>query len=198
MTEDAPAPRRGRRSASSHAAVLTATRDLLAERGYARLTIDGIAARSAVSKATVYRWWSDKAAVVVEAVLESVQPEVAFPDTGSVRTDLARQAALLAQVLTGPGTGGALIGLLARAQDDPGLAAALRSGWQEPRRDAGRDVVRRAVLRGELAADVDVESLLDAVYGAVYLRVLFGHAAVDAAGLADVVDLALAGAGAER
>lgn len=183
-----------RRSSRAHAAVLDATAQLLVQRGYHRLTVDAISARAGVSKATVYRWWPHKAAVAVEAVLQNLQPEIAYPDTGSLQEDLTQQAAGLASVLRRPGLGATLISLLALAAEDADLAAALRSGWQEPRRQAGREVVLRGAQRGEVPTSVDVEVLLDAVYGSVYLRALFGHAAVERAALAKVVTQAIAGA----
>lgn len=80
-----PGPGR-RRSAESHAAILAATREILDEVGYFRLTVEGVAARAGVGKATVYRWWPSKSALVLEAVAEQQPPPVAL--TGDVRADL--------------------------------------------------------------------------------------------------------------
>jgi AcrR family transcriptional regulator len=193
MPPDA-APARVRRSARAHESVLGAAIELLRATPYDRLTVDAVAKASGVSKATIYRWWPHKAAIVVEALLWDVGDAIAFPDTGSLREDLTRQAAALADALRDPGSGGSLLALLARAQHDADLAVALRAQWQEPRRDAGRAAVQRGVRRGEVPAHVDVEALLDAVYGAVYLRVLFGHAETGPAALAAVVDQAVRGA----
>ena len=184
-----------RRSARAHTAVLDAASELVLERGYGRLTVDAICARSGVSKATVYRWWPNRAAIVVEALLESVQPDVAYPDTGSLREDLVGQATALARALTAPGLGGTLVALLGEAHDDRDLATALRTGWQEPRRAAGREVVQRAVRRGELPADVDADLVLDGVYGPLYLRLLFGHAGLGRDEVQRIVDQVLDGCG---
>lgn len=165
----------GRRSERAHRAVLEVAAALFEDVGYARLTIDAVAARAGVSKATVYRWWPNKAAVLMEAFLVAIERDVAFPDSGSVRTDLAEQAAALAQVLGERRLGMMVVALLGEAQHDDDLAQAFRDGWQEPRRAAGREVLRRAVERGELRADVDPELVLDGVYGPVYLRLLYRH-----------------------
>lgn len=164
-----------RRSERAHRAVLTAAAELFEDVGYNRLTIDAIASQAGVSKATVYRWWPNKAAVVMEAFLTAVELDIAFPNTGSVRLDLVEQVAALAQVLGQRRLGSMIVALLGEAQHDPELARAFREGWQEPRRVRGRDVLRRAIERGELRADLDPELVLDGIYGVLYLRLLYRH-----------------------
>ncbi len=155
--------------------MLESAAELFEDVGYARLTIDAIATRAGVSKATVYRWWPNKAAVVMEAFLTAVEPDIAFPDAGSVRTDLVEQTASLAEVLAERRLGTMIVALLGEAQHDPELARAFRKGWQEPRRARGREVLRRGIERGELRADLDLELVLDGVYGPLYLRLLYRH-----------------------
>lgn len=184
-------PAAARRSSRAHEAVLGAAIELFEAVGYARLTIDAIASRAGVSKATIYRWWPNKAAVVMEALLTTVEPDIAFPDSGSVRQDLVEQAGALARLLTERPLGQMVLALLGQAQDDADLASALREGWQQPRRDAGREVLQRAVDRGELRAECDLELVLDGVYGPIYLRLLFGHAPLDGHDLERLVDQAL-------
>lgn len=171
--------------------MLAAAVELFEAVGYQRLTIDAIAARAGVGKATIYRWWPNKAAVVMEAFLTTVEPDIAFRDSGSVRDDLVEQAAALARLLTERRLGQLVLALLGQAQTDADLADALRQGWQQPRRDAGRTVVQRAVGRGELPADCDSELLLDAIYGPIYLRLLFGHASLSRPNIERLVDRAL-------
>src|ERR671937_591346 len=79
----------GGRGAARETAILQATLELLAESGYDQLTIDAVAARARCSKATIYRRWPDKAALVVTAVRRHAgQPAAAAPETGSLRSDL--------------------------------------------------------------------------------------------------------------
>jgi AcrR family transcriptional regulator len=186
-------PSAARRSQRAHDAVLDTAIALFEQRGYARLTIDGIAARAGVSKATIYRWWPSKAAVLLEAFLTRVEADVAFPETGSVREDLVEQIAALAHLLAETRLGAMAISLLGEAQHDAELARAFRDGWLEPRRVVGRDVLRRAIDRGELRADLDLDAALDALYGPLYLRVLFGHGSLERAALGALVDQALRG-----
>ncbi len=184
-------PAQARRSGRAHRAVLAAAIELFEAVGYPRLTIDAIAARAGVSKATIYRWWPNKAAVVMEAFLATVEPDIAFPDSGSTRDDLVEQAAALARLLTERHLGQLVLALLGEAQTDADLATALREGWQRPRRDAGREVLQRAVDRGELRPDCDSDLVLDGIYGPIYLRLLFGHAPLDRSEIRKVVDQAL-------
>jgi len=186
-------PSMDRRSERAHRAVLEAAAALFEDVGYARLTIDAVAARARVSKATVYRWWPNKAAVLMEAFLVAIERDVAFPDSGSVRTDLVEQAASLAQVLGERRLGMMVVALLGEAQNDDDLAQAFRGGWQEPRRAAGREVLHRAVERGQLRADLDLELVLDGVYGPVYLRLLYRHLPLDRSEIEKLVDQILDG-----
>lgn len=161
--------------------------------GFSRMTVESIATRAGASKATVYRRWPGKAAVLMEALLHEVEGELAFPDSGSLREDLIGQVSALARLLGGSETGQLLVSLLGEAQHDDELAEAFRTGWMEPRRQAGREVLARAVARGELDADLDRELVLDLVYGPVYLRLLFGHAPLDGSAVSAIVTQALQG-----
>lgn len=167
--------------------------ELFRKRGYAALTVDSIAAEAGVSKATIYRWWSNKAAILIEAFLASVEPHIAFSDSGSLREDLVAQVSSLARVLGDPHLGALIVALLGEAQHDVDLATALRDEWQSPRRTAGLAVVNRARARGEIRADADPELVLDGVYGPLYLRLLFGHAPLDEQSLRSLVNQVLDG-----
>jgi len=173
--------------------VLDAALKIFRETGYAGLTIDSIATEAGVSKATIYRWWANKAAILIEAFLASVEPHIGFSDSGSLREDLVAQAASLAQVLGDPHLGALVVALLGEAQHDVELAAAFRDNWQSPRRAAGLEVVNRARARGEIHADADAELVLDSVYGPLYLRLLFGHAPLDEQSLRHLVDQVING-----
>lgn len=166
---------------------------LFEQSGYSRMTIDAIADRAGASKATIYRWWPGKGAILLEAFLSAVETDLAFPDTGSLREDLVTQVSALAHVLGQTSLGQMAIALLGEAQHDAQLAAAFRSGWLEPRRTVGREVLIRAVERGELRADLDLEVVLDGLYGPVYLRLLFGHGPLDRSTVEALVDQVLRG-----
>jgi AcrR family transcriptional regulator len=160
------------RSERATAAILGAARELLEERGLKRLSVDAIAARAGVSKATIYRWWPSKAAVVMDAFLAGTGPRMPFPDTGSAREDLRRQLRSVIRLFNEPRTRDPFVALIAESQHDPELASALRERFIAGRRAAAREVFVRGQARGELREDLDVEIAIDALYGALYYRLL--------------------------
>src|SRR3954452_17423589 len=138
-------PDETRRSEKARTAILRATRELLDRRGFQRLTIEGIAARAGVGKATIYRWWPSKAAVVMDAVLEAARGRIPFPDTGSAREDLRGQIASVIELYTHTKTGRGIRALIAESQHDPSLADALRDRFIASRRAEAATVFDRGV-----------------------------------------------------
>jgi AcrR family transcriptional regulator len=174
-------PDERRRNEKARSAILRAASDLLDRRGFRRLTIEGIAERAGVGKATIYRWWPSKAAVVMEAVLEAASPQIPFPDTGSAREDVRRQLASVIELYTHTNTGRGIRALIAESQHDPSLAESLRDRFIASRRAEAAAVFERAIERGELRPDLDVGVAIDALYGAVYYRLLVSHAPLESA-----------------
>lgn len=168
----APARTRGRpRDELARQRILKAALELMEQTTFAQVTVEAIAEGAAAGKATVYRWWPNKAAVVIEAFREAVTPELPFPDTASLRDDLQAQARNFARVLSGSG-GKMLRSFVMAARSDPDVAAAFRSIWSDPRRKEAKKMLRRKQARGQLRKDVDPDLLLDALYGPLYYRFL--------------------------
>jgi len=163
------------RSEQVRTAILTATIDELTDRGYAALTIEGIAARAGAGKQTIYRWWPSKADVVLDALLEMAAELVAVPDTGSLRGDLM---AFLASTFRQRGQRPVLVGLMAQAVFDPVFGREFRDRFLFSRRDVLREILRRGVARGEISADEDLELVLDIVFGVLWYRLLLDHVPV--------------------
>jgi AcrR family transcriptional regulator len=160
------------RSERARAATLEAAGELLDERGLAALSVDAIATHAGVSKATIYRWWPSKAAVVMDAFLERTSPQMPFPDTGSTREDLRRQMRSVIRLFNDAATSRPFVALIAESQHDAVLAAALRERFIAARRAAATEAFARGIERGDLKADLDVEIAIDALYGALYYRLL--------------------------
>jgi AcrR family transcriptional regulator len=178
-TAESRAGRRGPgrpRSTTAKAAILQAARELLDERGLKALTVEAIASRAGASKATIYRWWPNKSAVVMDAFLAGTSPRMPFPDTGSVREDLRRQLRSVIRLFNEPGTRGPFVALIAESQHDQEVARALRERFIAARRAAAREVFERGQARGELRADLDIDIANDALYGALYYRLLVSGA----------------------
>ncbi|MGV8967960.1 MAG: TetR/AcrR family transcriptional regulator [Cellulomonas sp.] len=172
-------------------AIIVATLDLLAERGYADLTLAEVARRAGVSTPALYRRWSDKAQLVVEAMV-SRQPTAPLPDTGSTRGDLLAFTDQLVTTFTHTPAGGVLPGLVAAVAADPALAARYRELLVEPLRRRMRAAVVRGIDRGDLRDDTDVEFALDALVGPLYVRLLITGAPIDPDYSHNAVDLVLA------
>jgi AcrR family transcriptional regulator len=175
--EGAERPRVGRkRSQEARRAILEAALELLHEQGYARLTTDAIARAAGVGKQTIYRWWRSKAAVVLEALTE-LGRTIAPSPTGSLERDVAAFLEHTFRLLRGPrGTGAVLRGLMAEAQLDPEFAASF-AGFIAARRGALRAVLERHTRAGP----DELDAAVDMLFGAMWYRLLVGHAPLDAA-----------------
>jgi len=159
-------------------AIIKSTLQLLDADGFSSLSIEGIAARAGVGKATIYRWWPNKAALVAEAFLNTIEKHAEFPDTGSIREDIRIQMRHLAKVLLGR-RGRIQMSLIMGGQEDPELLEAYRARFLEPRRKVAREIIRRAARRGELRADIDPDLALDALYAPILQRVLIKHQSIN-------------------
>ena len=162
------------RSEHARQAILRSTLKLLQENGFSNFTIEAVADRAAVGKATVYRWWPHKGALIADAFASSVTPNLHFPDTGSIDQDMSQQMRQLAKVFRGP-QGRIVSAILGAGQSDPELIEAFRERFLMPRRREAYATLRRAILRGELRRDIDPNLLLDSLYGPIYMRFLIRH-----------------------
>jgi len=185
---------RGRpRSAEADRAILNAAVDLLAERGLAAMSIEEVAARAGVGKATIYRRWSSKGLLALDAFVTSFQEQQPLPDTGTLRGDLIAALTAWVRAVTGTSMGAMLTGLIAEAQHDPSLRAAWRERVLEPLRSQHRIMLDRAIARGEIPATVDQEAVLDLFFGAAQHRLLLDHLPLTDDFIRQVVDVILNG-----
>ena len=162
------------RSESSRQSILRSTLKLLEKDGFPELSIEAIAADADVGKATVYRWWPTKAALVADAFYSSADGELRFPDTGSVYRDMSLQMRQLIRIFRSR-RGKIVAALLGGGQSDPELIKAFRERFLWPRRREAYETLQRAIDRGELPAHTDLDLLLDSLYGPIYLRFLIRH-----------------------
>ena len=186
---------RGRpRSPEADRAIMAAALDLLASRGLAAMSIEEVAARAGVGKATIYRRWPSKGLLALDAFVASFQAEQPLPDTGTLRGDLVAALTGWVRAVTQTPIGPMLTGLIAEAQNDPGLRAAWRERVLEPLRSQHRIMLDRAIARGELPATVDQEVVLDLFFGAAQHRLLLGHLPLTDDFTRSLVDVILYGA----
>jgi AcrR family transcriptional regulator len=179
MSDGSRRPHTGRRrNDAAQAAILDATFRLLAGPGTEALTIDAIAAEAGVGRQTIYRWWPSKGAVVADALVRYAQVVVPGRDTGSFAGDLVAFftdsfAGLESRVMADR-----LRQIVAEAQHDEHVARVL-ADFTAVRRAALRALLERGRSAGELAADADLDMLVDMAYGVLYYRLLVGHAPLD-------------------
>jgi len=155
---------------------LQATADLLEERRYAEVSIEAIAERAGVVKATIYKWWTCKALLAMEAYGSRMSERIPPPNTGSVERDMRLMLRRTCRVLSQPSVGTTIAGIIAEAQSDPKLAGPFRVTFIGARRELMATIVKRGVDRGELRSDVDVVATLDQLYGPLWYRLLLRHA----------------------
>ena len=174
MSDTAESPRRtpGRpRSQASHEAIIRATLELLVENGYRSLTMESVRARAGVGKATIYRRWCSKEELVRDAIV-FMHDDFRPPDTGSLRGDYEGMASLVRSAAHRAGAATLMPRLLGDVANDPELRAIFYDNLVEPRRAQMRAVIERAVARGEVRDDVDIELVIDLFAGPVVYRLL--------------------------
>lgn len=149
--------------------ILHATLDVLAEVGYDRLTMDAVATAARASKATLYRRWSSKPALVVDAVC-SQKGATTLPDTGNLRDDLIATYCGMGG-LNDPHSLAVLAAIVTAMTRDPEFAEFYRRDFIGPKVATARAIFERARARGEIAADIDIDLLAPALPGIVLHRV---------------------------
>jgi AcrR family transcriptional regulator len=193
----AETPRRGRpRSEKARHAILGATAALLLEAGLDAVSMDAVARRAGVSKATIYRWWPTKETLALDAL--SHEWEAVLPNsrqTNSLRGDLLSLLRPWIRVISERPYSRVIAALIAKAQTDQAFAAQYRAQFLQPRRDHAAAIFQRAIARGEIAADTNVDVALDLLYGPFYHRLLQGHGSLNDRFARDVVDILVAGLG---
>jgi AcrR family transcriptional regulator len=165
------------RSAGVDQALLDATIELAGEVGINGMSMDDLAERAGVSKATIYRRWPSKEALVLDALAHVIRP-FDLVDTGSVRGDLDTYLRELGRRMQTGRTSDVLPDLISASARDAALRESLDE-WVRHRRQPLNIIFGRAMQRGELAADTDLDTIIDALIGAFMYRRLLSHAPLD-------------------
>jgi AcrR family transcriptional regulator len=178
-----PKPEAGRagrpRSQKAREAILKATVRLFRFEHLQNISMDAVAERAGVSKATIYRWWNSKGTLALDAFLAELTAEVGpQPDSGSFLADLRIHIRALVASYSGP-AGKMLTELVAAFPTDPELANDFRDRVVTAFRQRNRIIFERAAKRGEIAAGTDTELAMDILYGAIWLRLLLGIGTLD-------------------
>ena len=167
-------PNAARRSEPARRAILAAALDQVAEVGYAKLSVEGIAAAAGVGKQTIYRWWPSKGAVLLDSLLalsEGQDGEVAaLPDTGDLEADLKLVLRATVDELDNPRYDGPMRALTAEMLRDPALAAACTERLDEPIKALKLQRLRSAQEAGDLPPDLDLDVAIDLIWGPLMSR----------------------------
>jgi AcrR family transcriptional regulator len=180
------------REARADRAIVTATLELMAERGVHALRMEDVAARAGVGKATIYRRYRSKNQLVTDAVGALVS-EIEIPDSGSTRTDLLVLMREAVDLYSGSLAAGLMPTVLDEMSRNAEFAAVARDRVLTARRAALRSVFDRGVHRGDLRRDLDVELALDVLGGSIFYRLLVTGGPIDRRLAENVVDLILRG-----
>jgi AcrR family transcriptional regulator len=170
---------RGRpRSDESEKAILAATIQLLSEKSLRDISMEEIARKAGVGKATIYKWWPSKAYVALDAFLRKTNQMVPMPDTGSVRKDMLELIRSLIVFYKSPA--GRIMGqFVAESQIDKQFASLFCRRFIKPRREASEVIFDRGVERGELDQKLDRKLMLDLTFGPPIYRLIVGHAPLE-------------------
>jgi AcrR family transcriptional regulator len=169
-----PAARKGRpprRTAESHDAILDAVYALLQEKSVRDLTMEEVAKRAKVGKPTLYKWWPTKATLVLAMLCERMAPKLEMPTDLTAEESLHFRVRRLIDAFKGP-FGRIVAGLIAEGQSEPAVLQEFFGRWVSPRRNATIADLQRGKNAGELRSDTEPELLNDAIFGAIYYRLL--------------------------
>lgn len=184
--------RPGGRSARVRAAAIAATLAELADHGYSALSLEAVAQRAGVHKTTLYRRWGSREELVLEAMLERAGAHITVPDTGSLRDDLTELARTAAANAATPEVAAMARAIAAEAPYDSRLAAANHRFWTA-RLELDGAIVERAIARGDIAADTNPRTVIEAVIGPIHLRLLLTGEPIDRTFLDQIIDIVVNG-----
>jgi len=186
-----PSRARGRPRSEEHRhAVLKATMELILEDDLRRASVDRIAQRSGVSKATIYKWWPNRTAVAIDAFLHQMMADAAVPDTGSAAEDFRLTLRGIMRFLSSP-LGAIYAQLIGESQFYPTERERIRTHQVTVRRAAVTKIWDRGVARGELDPNLDPEVALDLIFGPALYRRATGHAGLTPADADAIVATAM-------
>jgi AcrR family transcriptional regulator len=157
--------------AASHAAIMDTVYALLQEKSVRDLTMEEVAKRAKVGKPTLYKWWSTKATLVLAMLCERMAPNLEKPSDLTAEESLRFRVRRLIDAFNGP-FGKIVAGLIAEGQSEPGILQEFFDRWVSPRRTATIADLQRGKNASQLRSEAEPELLNDAIFGAIYYRLL--------------------------
>jgi AcrR family transcriptional regulator len=183
-----------RRSEDSKQATFSAVLELTKEMPLRDITIEAIARRAGVGKATIYKWWPSKAYVALDAFSERLNRTVSIPDTGCAERDFKEYFSAMSRFYASPA--GRILGqFVAEGQSDGEFALLFRERFLKPRREWVGVILDRAVNRGEISVGFDRELVLDLIFGSAIYRLMTHRTVFDPETAAAIVATLFRGLG---
>jgi AcrR family transcriptional regulator len=176
--------------------ILLAANEVIADKGVSGLTIEEVASRAGVGKTTIYRRWSSRGTLALDAFLAEIGEQQTLRDTGTFSGDLRAALGEWVGAVASTNAGIMLAGIIAEMHKDRGLAVAWQDQVISPLRAQYSMMLDRAISRGEIPANTDAGVVLDLVFGACYYRLLHGHRPLNEQFVNQVVDIVALGVGA--
>ncbi|ONI88262.1 TetR family transcriptional regulator [Actinosynnema sp. ALI-1.44] len=189
------ADKRGSRVADRTDAIMRTTLELGQEVGYAKLSIEAVAARAGAGKHTIYRRWPSKGALFLDSLLSLNEPELNYPDTGDIEADLREQIHAAVDLLSKPPLGPLYQALLVEAQQDPQVAEALNERFIGPQEEKTIARLRKARDQGQLSSDFDLSLAMALLSGPFYFQVLIARQPLTREYVDRVIEAVFAGIG---
>lgn len=186
--------RRGRpprSEAVSHGRIIEAVFELMRERCLDDVSIEEIAHRAGVGKPTIYKWWPNKAALLLDMFKERVVPHFPVNSTATAEEAIRQQAKELVRLLNGT-FGKVSAQIIAEGQSDPTVIADYRENYVRMRRNLTIPVIERGYASGELKRRVEPHLLIDMIYGPIYYRLLVRYLPLNQQFIDDLLDHVLA------
>lgn len=173
--------------------ILNSAAQLLEDLCFEDITVDAIAEASGAGKATIYRWWPNKAAVLIEAFRDRIAQELPFPNSGDFRKDVRQMIGDFTGIIYWGRKAKVFRSFIAGAQADPAIAKAFRETWIRPRRAEAKKVFERHIAEGIADAGLDPDLAVELVFSPLYYRLLTGWGEITPEYLDQLVDIALRG-----
>jgi len=173
--------------------ILNSAAQLLEDRCFEDITVDSIAEASGAGKATIYRWWPNKAAVLIEAFRERISQELPFPDSGNFRQDVRQMLQDFTGIIYWGRRAKVFRSFIAGAQADQEIARAFRETWIRPRRAEAKKIFQRHIEEGVADSGLDPDLAVEMVFSPLYYRLLTGWGEITPEYLDSLVDTALRG-----
>lgn len=178
------------RCRKTHNAIVKASHELLSEIGFEKFTIEGLAERAKVSKATIYRRWTNKTALLLDLVLLELKEVPLIIPNACIEDNLKRRILLLRSIYQGY-LGGAMIHIIAATHSDPHIAEQFSQHYVQARRKEIKEILECGIQNQELPKETNQDLFIDMLFGAMFYKFFMSHSPASDQEIDDLIRLAI-------